>query len=282
MDFFHRKNDNLIKVIWIRGGSSDVPETKSKVYEKYKKNLQLQTIHLHHEMEHCAEVAKLIAHKKIQAYISYIMSFKNSIPINHIGDIVSDAVNRALSKESITRLCFEAVIQESGNINSDPYICRSNSTVERLKKELVERTLESVSKYVGEDICKEMQRHIVTDIKSKYNIDVNPFTKFLEISGLILLQTVLTVIAGIINPFAGVIVGIVSAVGTFIITVNVNSETWRRDVASEIYENVSKNKENVIRDVTSSIKERCKITTDELDNIAKKLETFRTQIVLSD
>lgn len=96
-------------------------------------------------MEHYAEVAKLIANKKIEAYITYIMSVKNSIPINHIGDIVSDAVNRALSKESITRLCFEAVIEESGNINSDPYICRSSSTVERLKKELVERTLESAN-----------------------------------------------------------------------------------------------------------------------------------------
>lgn len=282
MDFFHRKNDNLIKVIRIRGGSSDVPETKSKVYEKYKKILQLQNIHLHHEMEHYAEVAKLIAHKKIEAYISYIMSVKNSIPINHIGDIVSDAVNRALSEESITRLCFEAVIEESGNINSDPYICRSSSTVERLRKELVQRTLDSVSKYLGEDICKEMQRHIVSDIKSKYNIDVNPFTKLLEISGLILLQTVLTIIAAIINPFAGVIVGIVSAVGPFIITVNVNSEAWRRDVASEIYENVSKNKQNVIRELTLNIKERCKITIYQLDNIAEHLEVFRMRIDLSD
>lgn len=232
-------------------------------------------------MEHYAKVAKLIVHKTIEAYISYIMSVKNGIPINHIGDIVSDAVNRALSKESITRLCFEAVIEERGNIYSDPYHCEG-SEVERLKKELVQRTLESISKYLGEDISKEMQRHIVSDIESKYNIVVNPFTKLLEISGLILLQTVLTIIAAIINPFAGVIVGIVSAVGTLILTVNVNSEAWRRAVASEIYENVSKNKQKVIRDVTSNIKERCKITIDELDNIAKQLETFRMRIDLSD
>lgn len=282
MDFFHRKNDNLIKVILIEGGSSDVTETKRTVKRKYEKFFRFQSIHLHHKSEHFAEVAKLIAHKKISPFIQFVMSVRNSIPIDHIGDIVANAVNRALSKASITQLCFEAVIEESGNINSAPYICRSNSTVERLKKELVQKTLESVSNYLGEDICKEMERHIVSDIKSKFNIDVNPFTKFLEISALILLQSVLTVIAAIINPFAGVIVGIVSAVGTFIITVNVNSEAWRRDVASEIYENVSKNKQNVIRDVTANIKERCKHTIDQLDNIAKHLEVFRMRIDLSD
>lgn len=276
------KNDNLIKVIRIRGGSSNVPETKSKVYEKYKKILQFQNIYLHHEMEQYAEVAKLIAHKKIEAYISYILSVKNSIPINHIGDIVSDAVNRALSKESITRLCFEAVIMESGNIYSDPYICRSSFTVARLYREMIQRTLDSVIKYLGEDISKEMQRHIVSDIKSKYNIDVNPFPKLLEISGSILLQTLLTSIAATISSFAGVRVDIVSAMGTFIIAVNVNSEAWRRGVASGIYENVSKNKQNIIREVTLNIKDGCKITIDDLDNTAKQLKTFRMRIDLSD
>lgn len=78
----------------------------------------------------------------------------------------------------------------------------------------------------------------------------------------------------IINFFVGVIVGIVSVVGMFIIMVNVNLEIWRRDVVFEIYENVFKNKENVIWDVILSIKERCKIIIDELDNIVKKFEIF--------
>lgn len=233
-------------------------------------------------MEHYAEVSKLVAHKKIVAYIQYIMSVRNSIPINHIRDIVSDAVNRALSKESITRLCFEAVIQESGNINSDPYVCRLSSTVERLKKELIEKTLESVSGYLGSEICAEMQRHIVSDIKRKFKFDLDPFKKFLDISKLILLQSVLTAIAAIINPYAGIVVGVVSAVSTVFIAVNVNSEAWRRDVATEIYEKVSKNKQEVVQEVTSNMIKRGKITIDELDIIVGQLETFRRRIDLSD
>lgn len=84
------------------------------------------------------------------------MLFKNSIFINYIGDIVSDVVNWVLLKESIIWFCFEVVIEESGNINSDFYICWLILIVERFKKELVERILELVSKYLGEDICKEM------------------------------------------------------------------------------------------------------------------------------
>lgn len=279
MDFFHRKNENLIKVILIGGDSSDVTETKRTVKKKYEKFFQFQTIHLHHEHEHYAEVARLIAHKKIAPFLQYVMSVRNSIPLNRIEDIVRNAVERALSKDSITRLCFEAVINESGgDINSGPYVCRSIYTVKRLKKELVQKTLESVSKYLGEDICKEMQRHIVSDLESKFNIDVNPFIKFLKMSALILLQSVLTMIAAIMNPFAGMIVGIVSAVGTVIITVNVNSEDWRRDVASEIYENINKNKQNLIRDVTLNIKERCRITIYQLEDIVKQLETFQRRI----
>lgn len=228
-------------------------------------------------MEHYDEVAKLIAHKKIEAYISYIMSVKNSIPINHIGDIVSDAVNRALSKESITRLCFEAVIEESGNINSDPYFCKG-SKVERLKKELIEKTLESVSGYLGSEICAEMQRRIVI----KFKFDLDPLKKFLDISNLILIQSVLTAIAAKLNPYAGIVVGVVSAATTLFYAVNVNSESWRRDVATKIYENVSKSKQEVVQEVTSNVSKRCKITIDELDNIVGQLEIFRRRMDLSD
>lgn len=256
-------------------------ETKSKVYEKYRKNIDLQNIHLHHEKEHYAEVAKLIAHKKNDVCIAYIMSVKNSIPINHIGDIVSDAVNRALSKESITRLCFETVIEESGNINSYPYFCKG-SKVERLKKELIEKTLESVSGYLGSEISAEMQRHIVSDIRRKFKFDLDPFKKFLDISKLILLQSTLTAIAAILNPYAGIVVKVSSAATKLFIAVNANSEAWRRDVTTEIYENVSKNKQEVVQEVTSNVSRRCKITIDELDNIVGQLETFRREMYLSD
>lgn len=70
--------------------------------------------------------------------------------------------------------------------------------------------------------------------------------------------------------------------GKFTIAVNVNSEAWRRDVATEIYENVSEHRQEIVQEVTSNMLRRCKITKDELDNTVEILETFQRRIDLSD
>lgn len=279
IDFLHRKNHNLIKIILIKGGSSNVTETKRKVHQEYEKFISLQKIYLQHESEQYAEVAKLIAKKKITSFIESTKTVRDSIPINHIENIVRGAVTKALSKESITRLCFEAVIEESGNINSDPYYCRSSSTVERLKKELMEKTLQSVSDYLGSDICEEMQRHIVSDIKNKFDFDLDPFTKFLNISKLILVQTILTGLAAlVINPYVAVVVGVFTALGTFFVAINVNSRVWRGNVADEIHEKVSKNRDEIVKEVTSNVMERCEITKYQLNHIITQLDVFRRDL----
>lgn len=234
---------------------------------------------MHHESEEYAAIADLIAHKKVETYKQSLITVKDSIPINRIGHIVMNAVLRALSKEMITELCFEASIEESGNIDSDPYYCRSSSTVKRLKKELMEKTLQSVSDYLGSEICEEMQRYIVTDIKSKFDFDLDPFTKFHGIPKLILIQSILTGIAAyFFNPYVSVIVGAASMVGTFIIAINVNSRSWRRNVAFEIYEKVSKKREEVVKEVTSNVKDRCVTTHLHLNYIAEQLNSFTEEL----
>lgn len=234
---------------------------------------------MHHESEKCAEIAKLIAHKKVKTYKQSVMTVKDSIPINDIGHIVRHAVLRALSKERITELCFEAIIEESGNIESGPYYCHSSSTVKRLKKELMEKTLQSVSDYLGSNICEEMQRYIVIDIKSKFDFGLDPFTKFLGISKLILIESILTgLFAHCIDLYVAVIVGAATVVGTFIVAINVNSRSWRKNVASEIFEKVYKNRDEVVKEVTSNVMELCEITNFQLDRIAIQLDTFTSRL----
>lgn len=236
---------------------------------------------MHHESEEYAAIAELIAHKKVETYKQSLITVRDSIPINRIGHIVRNAVLRALSKEMITELCFEASIEESGNIDSDPYYCRSSSTVKRLKKELMEKTLQSVSDYLGSDICKEMQRYIVTDIKSKLDFELDPFTKFFGISKLRLIQSILAGLAAFfIDPYVAVTVGASTVVSTFIVAINVNSRSWRSNVASEIYEKVSINRDEVVKEVTSNVMERCKITTFNLDLFTLQLDNFTSQLAV--
>lgn len=107
-------------------------------------------------MEYYVEVVKLIVYKKIEVYILVIKLVKNSIFINYIGNIVSNVVNWVLLKESIIWFCFEVVIKESGNINSDFYFCWLSLIVNRFKKELIEKILVLFSRYLGLEICVEM------------------------------------------------------------------------------------------------------------------------------
>lgn len=270
-----------MKVILIEGDFHSVLQAKKKVYQKYKRFLNFERFHLQHESEQYTEVAKLSAHQKVVSYKQFIESVRDSIPLQNIEDIVKAAVNRALSKERITELCFDAVIQESGNTNSDPYYCRSSATVNKFKQELMSKTVESVSKYLGSEICSEIQRHILTEIQSKLRIDTDLIFTVFNFSSLILLETMLTVIASILNPLLGALFALISVVGTVLFAVNVNSRSWRRDVANEIYKQVDENKEKVSKELSSNIRKRCRITADHLKMIAGILEEFRSSIHLN-
>lgn len=100
-------------------------------------------------------------------YTQLVESLIEMIPLDDIEDIINRAANRSLSKESITELCFSAVIQESGNTNSDPYYCRSYFTVSRLKRELVEKTMESMIQSLVSEMRSEIHQHIATNVKGK-------------------------------------------------------------------------------------------------------------------
>lgn len=282
LEFFQVNNQNLVKVIMIKGDLLSVLETKKKVYQKYKEFYDIQRFYLHHESEQYTEVAKLSAHQKVVSYKQFVESVRDSIPLENIEDIVKVAFNRALSKESITELCFDAVIQESGNTNSDPYYCRLNSTVKRLEEELVSKTLQSVGKHLGSEICAEIQRHIETEIQSKQNIDPALIQPFLNSTSLILLEAIATLLATLINPLLGAIIALFSIVGSFVVAVDVNSRSWRRGVANEIYKQMDKNKEKVLREVTPNIRRGFEITVNHLKIIVGLLEDFRSRIHFSD
>lgn len=268
-------------MILIKGSFLSVLETKKKVYQKYKQFFNFERFHLQHESEQYTEVAKLSAHQKVVSYKQFVESVRDSIPLSNIEDIVKTAVNRALSKESITELCFDAVIQESGNTYSDPYVCRSSSTVNRIKKELMKKTVDSVSEHLGSEICTEIQKHIEKEMQSKFKFDPVLIKTFLDFSSLAFVG-VITLIASLLNPILGILLAILSVLGTLFFAVDVNSRSWRRNVASDIYKQVDKNKEKVLKELSSNIRNRCRITVDQLRIIAELLEDFRSHIHLND
>lgn len=268
-------------MILIKGSFLSVLETKKKVYQKYKQFFNFERFHLQHESEQYTEVAKLSAHQKVVSYKQFVESVRDSIPLSNIEDIVKTAVNRALSKESITELCFDAVIQESGNTYSDPYVCRSSSTVNRIQKELMKKTVDSVSEHLGSEICTEIQKHIEKEMQSKFKFDPVLIKTFFDFSSLVFVGWI-TLITSLLNPILGILLAILYVLGTLFYGVDVNSRSWRRNVASDIYKQVDKNKEKVLKELSSNIRNRCRITVDQLRIIAELLEDFRSHIHLND
>lgn len=214
-------------------------------------------------------------------YTQLVKSLIKMIPVDDIEHIIDRAADRSFSKESITRLCFSAVIQESGNTYSGPYYC-SFFTVRRLKRELVENTMESMRQLLVSEVEDEIDQHI-----AKYVLDrVGPIQTFISLDFPTIINSISFGIAIIVAMWFNVIpVLIVSAfviIASLLIAVDVNSISWRKNVANEIYENLSKNKVKVIKDISSNIKQRCKETIDQLRSVSSKLENFKRRINLID
>lgn len=60
-----------------------------------------------------------------------------------------------------------------------------------------------------------------------------------------------------INFIVGVIIFVVDIGVIFLFVVNVNLLLWRRDIVIEIYDNLVKNKEKVLKEIILNIKKRC-------------------------
>lgn len=145
----------MIEGIW-----QDVSKTKEKVSQHYEQNIDSGTFHLQHESEQFSEVAKLSALQKIQSYKHHVEAIRAGIPLDSIEKVVNNAADRVLTEERIRQLCYETYIDGIGDIYHDPYNVRFFLTLHRIKGELKEKTIESIKKCLGSEICAEIKRYI--------------------------------------------------------------------------------------------------------------------------
>lgn len=256
-----------------------VIEAKKRVYKEYKLLLSTELHYIQHVSEEYDNISKLSAHQKVMSYKKLVDSIRKSIPLEDIENIIKRSADRALSKENITQLCFDAVIQDSGDANSDPYYCRSSLTINRLKRELVEQTLQAVTESLGSEISGEIQRHIASEVRGRFDPgelrwELN-LKLFLFESAVV---SVVALIAGAFNPLVGLVVAVVGFIFTFMISVDVNSRAWRRNVADQIHDKMAENREKVLKEISSNVKKRCIATADHLKSLYEQLENFRRRI----
>lgn len=254
----------------------DVSETKDKVYQKYKQYIDSGRFRLQHVSEKYVEVAKLSAHQKIVFFKEHVESVRRSFPLHAIEGIVHEAASRALTYENIRDVCRQAYINGIGNVNSDSYTTRSIFTLNRITVELKDKTKESITEHLRDEICSEIKNHIRLEPESKLRLDL--ILKAINLASTIVLASMLIVMISIVNPLAGVIAVTATGFVTLLIGKDVNSETWRDTIAREIYNEVSNRQNAIENELSSLLRQKFNVASDDLNAIAKKLDDFRRRI----
>lgn len=254
--FFQEKNQNLVKVILIRGISHDVTETKKKVYQKYKDYFSHESFHLQHVSESYDVISMLCAHQTIMSFQELIESFRETISLQKIKEIVKDVVNGVLRKDNFTRIC--------SNVDS-------SSDIQHTKRELLDKTME----HIESEICAELQRHMELEIK----MNVGPVLCYFPINRESnnmseILQIFFTVFIGV-NTFS------VRNFFEFVLRsldTSGNSSLQQKNVVDEVYVMMLKKKENILEELSKQINQKCETTSDHLKAVWEQLEYFRSRI----
>lgn len=254
--FFQEKNQNLVKVILIRGISHDVTETKKKVYQKYKDYFSHESFHLQHVSESYDVISMLCAHQTIMSFQELIESFRETISLQKIKEIVKDVVNGVLRKENFTRIC--------SNVDS-------SSDIQHTKRELLDKTMG----HIESEICAELQRHMELEIKMNVgpvlcyfpiNRESNNMSEILQIFFRVLI---------VVNTFS------VRNFFEFVLRsldTSGNSSLQQKNVVDEVYVMMLKKKENILEELSKQINQKCETTSDHLKAVWEQLEYFRSRI----
>lgn len=276
LDFFEETQQDIVKVILIEGVWQNVSETKKTVYQKYKQYIDSGTIHLQHVSEqYVSKVAKLSARQKIQSYKHYVEEIRASIPLHDVEDIVRNAADRSLAKEKIIDLCCDAYIDDIGSTNSDPQVIRSIFNLTIIKSELKKLTIESIKESLGSELSAEIKRHF--EFKLEASLQLHTVIDAINFAIAMLLTSILILISTIFLPLA-----IVAAVATGLVTIftgpDVNSRSWREGVAKEIYEEIYNKKYTIVHRISSHLRQSFRVTSDQLNNVAERLDDFIRRI----
>lgn len=274
--FEEKREEDLVKVILIEGIWQNVSKTKEKVYQKYQKYIDSGKFHLHHESEQYSEIAKISALQSIKLCQQYVESVRASIPLDTIDDIVKKSTYRALTEERIKEMCCNTYIDGVGTANDDPYFVRFFLTLNRIKGEIKQKTIESMKERLQSELCVEITRHINLELQSKFELATVSLAIH-QISGMLLV-----LIASLLNPIAGAVVAVVTGLVSLVIGTDVNSRRWREKIAMEISDEISKQRVQISKKLSSHLWTIFHETSDNLKNVSEYLEDYRRRIAYTD
>lgn len=173
-------------------------------------------------------------------------------------------------------MCCDTYIDGVGTAYDNPYYVRFFLTLNRIKGELKQKTIESMKERLGSELRVEITRHINVELQSNLQLTAVSLAIH-QISGMMLV-----LITSILNPIAGVVVAMATGFFTLFIGQDVNSTYWRVRTAMEISEEISKHRVQISKDLSSHLWKTFHATSDNLKKVAENLEEYRRRIAYTD
>lgn len=206
----------------------------------------------------------------------YVESVRASIPLDNIDDIVRKSTDRTLTEERIKEMCCNTNIDGVGTANDDPYFVRFFLTLNRIKGEIKQKTIESMKERLQSELFVEITRHINLELQSKFELATVSLAIH-QTSGMLLV-----LIASLLNPIAGAAVAVVTGLVSLVIGQDVNSRRWREKIAMEISDEISKQRVQISTKLSSHLWTIFHETSDNLKNVSEYLEDYKRRIAYTD
>lgn len=275
-------------VIWVHSTSIHVVEAVFRVYKEYETFFSSKSILIHHDFEENEDLFKKIGVQKLQAFDKIIRSLKDSVPIAELNEIIHTAANKALSEENIRRLCFNVHLKEGntniGTTESHSYFCRSPWTVWGMRRQLIGKTLEAISKSFASEICQGILKHIESKIRMNLEMELGGggFNFIISPEVFTTVMLIGSVILSLFIPLAGIVVAMLAVIGAFLESVDVNSKYWRKPYADEIYETVRKKRTSIERNILYEIETMCEKTKKDLQAVSTQINDLKQELKFPD
>lgn len=123
-----------------------------------------------------------------------------------------------------------------------------------MKNELKNKIVELVIKYLGLMICNGIRLYIKIEIKSRLSINLDFIFFILKLVMVVVFGIMIIVILLIVKFYLVVIFFFMIVVIILFCFVDINFKLWRRDVVNEIYEEMNKNKEKILKELLKNIR----------------------------
>lgn len=279
--------DKTTKVIWIHSKSIRMVDAKLKVFQKYEQKLCRENILYHDFEESNDDIFKLSGRQRLDFLHENTKSLIEKVSGRSLHHILYEAVNRSLTQDRIRELCGSVDLHymqdHVGNVADFPYTCYSQVTVDTIKLDLMDKTLEETAKFIGTEICQGILQHIESNVLEIVDQQFSRLNNIISSAVYTFIKTVLQFPPRpAVSIFRIIFHTAMSYFTNNLQIVNVNSKDWRQEVADEIFNVISKNEQNIYNEILPRLKEMCDSTRLDIEIACKKIEEIKKEITLSD